>query len=482
MTYCCCVCRASKNGARLAFGFCTSKSSARAPARRETIDGGNYLRENANMMPNIPSTTVVEQLIVGSSGSSDTLRRPLSCNRNYMKSTRPVRLLCHDSPHLLCVSDLSRSVKGSGRSNRGSCGGLEPLPLLPYVVLCDRASLRCVTDDEDVLLDSVVKIDIVAFLINCIVPVLSIEQFNLLYLYYCPNIRILVKLLMNFELGTIKAIESQLELKIYKSESLLLRVITLIIRKKGIRNVPHKPFCFSYRCTFNYKKCIKQRRDAVGLRSKTASDALVGTYFRRLRVLPFLAPHLLNISECLPGHACLRIGQWSSFLMTSEIIIEVHGSYLITSPISILIIVRISIAELPMLWKVATHESGSHFLVSHTLFHLLFFFIINSSFNLIGIVLFLLLTFVFKLFKRICRTSISKTHLLLFNSLILDNPIKCSNNTYHIRKSYDSIQCEGPNDISDDGVAGFLLRFMTIIIVGQVRKSVLPSTSSKLIQ
>uniref|UniRef100_A0A1I7WEH8 Transmembrane protein n=1 Tax=Heterorhabditis bacteriophora TaxID=37862 RepID=A0A1I7WEH8_HETBA len=40
----------------------------------------------------IPSTTVVEQLIVGPSGSSDTLRRPLSCNRNYMKSTRPVRL------------------------------------------------------------------------------------------------------------------------------------------------------------------------------------------------------------------------------------------------------------------------------------------------------------------------------------------------------------------------------------------------------
>uniref|UniRef100_A0A1I7WUV6 Lipase n=1 Tax=Heterorhabditis bacteriophora TaxID=37862 RepID=A0A1I7WUV6_HETBA len=41
------------------------------------------------------------------------------------------------------------------------------------------------------------------------------------------------------------------------------------------------------------------RIDAVGLWSKVASDAVVGTYFRKLGVLPFLAPYLFNISECL---------------------------------------------------------------------------------------------------------------------------------------------------------------------------------------
>uniref|UniRef100_A0A1I7WG77 Ovule protein n=1 Tax=Heterorhabditis bacteriophora TaxID=37862 RepID=A0A1I7WG77_HETBA len=43
---------------------------------------------------------------------------------------------CHDSPHLLCVSDFSRPIKGSERSNRGSCRCPEPLTLLPYVILC----------------------------------------------------------------------------------------------------------------------------------------------------------------------------------------------------------------------------------------------------------------------------------------------------------------------------------------------------------
>uniref|UniRef100_A0A1I7X717 Transposase n=1 Tax=Heterorhabditis bacteriophora TaxID=37862 RepID=A0A1I7X717_HETBA len=48
------------------------------------------------------------------------------------------------------------------------------------------------------------------------------------------------------------------------------------------------------RCIFHYKKCIYQRRDAVGLRSE-ASDVLVNEQ----------VPHLMNMLKCCFGEIAI---------------------------------------------------------------------------------------------------------------------------------------------------------------------------------
>uniref|UniRef100_A0A1I7XEJ7 Tick transposon n=1 Tax=Heterorhabditis bacteriophora TaxID=37862 RepID=A0A1I7XEJ7_HETBA len=71
-------------------------------------------------------------------------------------------------------------------------------------------------------------------------------------------------------------------------------------------------------CTFHYKKCISQRRNEVGFRSKAASDALVSTYFR-------------NVFPC---HAYLMVGRRRPLLTTSGLITEARCTHLMGSSIS----------------------------------------------------------------------------------------------------------------------------------------------------
>uniref|UniRef100_A0A1I7WUS6 Ricin B-type lectin domain-containing protein n=1 Tax=Heterorhabditis bacteriophora TaxID=37862 RepID=A0A1I7WUS6_HETBA len=104
MAYCCCTCRALKDSAPSAFGKVSYVH----------ISNGNFiialenqqlaLRECQYDAEASPThiiekrgesrlwTFMVEQLTVEPSGDSDTLRRQLSYNKNYMKSFQSVQL------------------------------------------------------------------------------------------------------------------------------------------------------------------------------------------------------------------------------------------------------------------------------------------------------------------------------------------------------------------------------------------------------
>uniref|UniRef100_A0A1I7XDZ8 Uncharacterized protein n=1 Tax=Heterorhabditis bacteriophora TaxID=37862 RepID=A0A1I7XDZ8_HETBA len=133
MTYCCCTFRALNDGAPLAFGkipyvyilnghfithpeypgnayLYTPRSSARALAWREATDIANYL----SFLSSAEKRAMVKQLTVRPSGSSDTLRRQLSYNRNYMKSAQPVQLIHIDRINLRYVTDNENLLLANG--------------------------------------------------------------------------------------------------------------------------------------------------------------------------------------------------------------------------------------------------------------------------------------------------------------------------------------------------------------------------------
>uniref|UniRef100_A0A1I7X084 MULE domain-containing protein n=1 Tax=Heterorhabditis bacteriophora TaxID=37862 RepID=A0A1I7X084_HETBA len=212
----------------------TPRNSARALAGRETIDVGNYLRQNANMTPK-----QAQHMLLKRNAQSD--KSNLRC--------------VTDNEDLLLLDDGNMIVVGSrmlwnavfhtlnGKSFFVIQGGQAIAMFFALIKASQRATYdRLFKWSHD-----------------------ELAQLGDLYHLTLPG----VKFLADFELRAMKAIESQ-----------------LVIEVLG--------------CTFHYKKCIYQRRDAVGLRSNAASDALVSTYFRGFGVMPFLAPHLFNISECLP--------------------------------------------------------------------------------------------------------------------------------------------------------------------------------------
>uniref|UniRef100_A0A1I7XUF3 Gelsolin-like domain-containing protein n=1 Tax=Heterorhabditis bacteriophora TaxID=37862 RepID=A0A1I7XUF3_HETBA len=204
---------------------------------------------------------MVEQLTVGPSGSSGTLRRQLSYKINYMKSAQLVQL-----------------------------GQI------------DKSNLRCMTDDEDHLLLDDGNMIVVGsrMLWNDVFHTLNVKSF---FGDWCYK-----QISKELGAGQSKQIYSVF-VEVQGGQALPL---FLALIKDSQRATYDRVFKY----TFHYKKCIYQERDAVVLRSKAASGDIVDTYFRRLGVMPFLAPHIFNISECLPHHACLVISRRRLYLIT----------------------------------------------------------------------------------------------------------------------------------------------------------------------
>ncbi|KAK6020462.1 hypothetical protein OSTOST_13884 [Ostertagia ostertagi] len=52
-------------------------------------------------------------------------------------------------------------------------------------------------------------------------------------------------------------------------------------------------------CFFHYTQCIIRKRDELGLRAAARKNRVIGTYFRRIQMLPLLPPQFHRLSEAL---------------------------------------------------------------------------------------------------------------------------------------------------------------------------------------